>query len=213
MFDYARQDAHPLKLRLVGLRPMTSLVEKELALATGAIKRETVNWVPMWVDWDHSHRSEAASATAFRAITDIGELLWYVRHDTKKHGFHAIASTPLEAIDAATQAWEHRRRVRRDWARIDAMRKDLLWGRRKLRVTVQDAYDSALCTLGIQWFLRRMRLAHVDGVSGRTAAMLMKIEPQLGFVIHQALERETATTPVSQDLVAVAPARSDPGLS
>ncbi|WP_090207141.1 hypothetical protein [Yoonia litorea] len=192
MLRKAHRNAEALKKELVSLRPMTSLVEKELAIVTGAIKRETVNWVPMWVDWDNAVRAGASLATAVRAITDAGELLWYVRHDTKKHGYHSSADDPFHAVEQAEDAWNHRRRVRRDWARVEVVRKDLLWGRRKFRVLVQDAYDSALCSLGIQWFLKRMRLSHVDGISGRTAAILMKIEPQLGFVIHQALERETA---------------------
>lgn len=33
-------------------------------------------------------------------------------------------------------------------------------------------------------------------ISGRTAALLVKVEPQKGFVIYQALQREAALQPV-----------------
>ena len=187
---FQRTTPEALKIALVGLRPMSSLIEKELALATGAIKRETVNWVPMWVDWGNAVRSDETSATAVRAISDRFEPLWYVRHDTKRHGFHSTRTLPLEAIDEARRAWDHRRVVRSEWDEVLRVRRELLLGRRKLRVTQQDAFDSALCTIGIQWFLRRTGIGLVPSISGRSAALLMRIEPQLGFVIHQALQRE-----------------------
>ena len=91
-----------LMVSLVKARQMTSLMDQELALATGDIKRETVNWIPMWVDWGNSVRSDCATANAIRSITDHGELLWYVRHDTKKHGFHSSKEDPFDAIAEAT---------------------------------------------------------------------------------------------------------------
>lgn len=188
----SKAKAIELKQALVALRDETSLIERELALATGAIKRETVNWVPMWVDWENAMRSDRVGATAMRAISDAGELMWYVRHDRKKHGFHSQRGTPAEAIAEAEDAWERRRQVRGQWADIEKVRKELLLGRRRMFVRVQDAHDSPLCSIGIAWFLKRMGLSRVEGVSGRTAALLMKIEPQMGFVIHQAVLREAA---------------------
>ena len=192
MLFFSRAKTNEIKCKLVRERQMTSLLEQELALVTDALKRETVNWVPMWVDLANYVRSDLHSATATRAITDAGELLWYVCHDTKKHGYHAEQHDPFDAIEAAQKAWDHRRAVRAEWARVEQARRDLLLGRRKFRVTVQDAYDSALCALGTKWFMKRIGIAKSTTVSGRTAALLMKIEPQMGFVIHQAMTRETA---------------------
>lgn len=176
--------------RLVNTRQMTSLIERELALAVDEIKRETINWVPMWVDWGHAVRSDCDTATAVRAITDRAELLWYVRHDRKNHGYHSLQTCPFEAIEEAMGAWHQRATVRASWDEVQRLSRDLIIGRKKLRVTRQDAEDSALCTLGIDWFSRRFGLSAKRALSGRTAALLMKVEPQLGFVIHQAALRE-----------------------
>ncbi len=179
-----------LKNTLINTRELTSLMDREMALATGDVKRETINWVPMWIDWGHAFRSEKAKATAIRAIADTGDLLWYVRHDTKKHGYHSSISEPFQAIAEAEDAWNHRRVVRREWRDVVALSNELLTGRRKFSVTMQDIEDSALCSLGAKGFIKRFRLARRFPLSGRSAALLMKVEPQIGFVIHQAALRD-----------------------
>ncbi|MEE9426525.1 MAG: hypothetical protein V3V25_00125 [Paracoccaceae bacterium] len=183
-----------LKNTLINTRAMTSLLERELALATGEIKRETKNWVPMWVDWGHAFRSDKHTATAIRAISDTGELLWYVRHDAKKHGYHSCKVEPFQAISQARRAWHQRRVVRKEWANVVATSNELMTGRRKMTITLQDIEDSALCSLGASWFLKRFGLSHKQTFSGRTVALLMKIEPQVGFVIHQTALRYQSKT-------------------
>ncbi|MEP1768355.1 MAG: hypothetical protein ABJJ53_17165 [Sulfitobacter sp.] len=190
MIFYSKQTETKLKETLVSTRSMTSLIEKEMSLATGGIKRETVNWVPMWVDWNNSVRSETSSATAMRAITDKGELLWYVRHDVKKHGYHSTELFPFDAIREANAAWDQRQMVKRKWSEVVTAQKELLRGSSKYRVTMQDAEDSALCTLGIAWFRMRWGIGRKASISGRMAAILMAIEPQVGFVIYQAQKRQ-----------------------
>lgn len=195
-----------LQNTLINTRQMTSLIERDLALATNDVKRETVNWVPMWVDWGHTVRSDCSTATAMRAITNRGELLWYVRHDTKKHGYHALQDDPFDAINEAMEAWRKRRFVRYQWVDVRRLARDLLLGRQKLTVTLEDAEHSALCTLGIKWFRHRLHLTHKTTLSGRTAAALMKIEPQLGFVIYEAAVREGIWSTKPSDIAAEAPA-------
>ena len=195
-----RPNARAIALRnqLVNTRQMTSLLDRELALATNEVKRETINWVPMWVDWGHAIRSDCNTATALRAITDRSELLWYVRHDTKKHGYHSLHSDPFEAIHEALGAWQKRKLVRAEWQQVHHLSRDLIVGRKRLTVTREDAEDSALCTLGIKWFADRFKLSRKRSISGRTAALLMKVEPQLGFVIHQAALRENLLGPIRE---------------
>lgn len=186
---------------LINTRQMTSLIDREIALAANEVKRETVNWVPMWVDWNHAVRSDCNSATALRAITDHGELLWYVRHDSKKHGYHSLADCPFTAFDEAMQAWRMRKLVRGQWPQVRNLSRDLITGRKTLVVTVQDADQSALCSLGIKWFCDRLHISRKTALSGRTAALLMKIEPQLGFVIYEAAQRSGVWTREAADTV------------
>ena len=178
-----------LQKTLVNTRQMTSLIDREIALSSNEIKRETVNWVPMWVDWGNTVRSDCGTATAMRAISDKGQLLWYVRHDSKKHGFHSLEDDPFSAIDEAIEAWAKRAVVRVHWAKVVVLSRDLVRGRETLRITMEDAENSALCTLGIDWFRDRMHIAHRENISGRMAGLLMKVEPQLGFVIYEAAQR------------------------
>ncbi len=174
---------------LINTRKMTSLIDREMAVAASEVKRETVNWVPMWVDWGHTVRSDCTTATAIRSITDKGELLWYVRHDSKKHGYHSIASDPFSAIAEAMEAWRKRKRVRNQWPAVRELSRDLIAGRKHLTLTREDAEQSALCTLGINWFCERLHISEKRTLSGRTAAVLMKVEPQMGFVIFEAAQR------------------------
>lgn len=53
-------------------------------------------------------------------------------------------------------------------------------------------------TLGIKWFRDRLHISRKQTLSGRSAALLMKVEPQVGFVIYEAAQR-TGAWMVSQD--------------
>jgi len=205
----AKKSQTALQEMLINKRKMTSLMERELALALNEVKRETANWVPMWVDWGHTVRSDCNTATAIRAITDKGELLWYVRHDQKKHGFHSLESDPFDAFADAMVAWKKRALVRAHWAQVKALSRDLMLGREEFRITMDDAEQSALCTLGIKWFRERLHIANKPDISGRFAGFLMKVEPQIGFIIYEAALRtgvwakhsETNTGPASKPTV------------
>jgi len=189
MKSHSKPSITVLQNALINTRQMTSLIDREMALAANEVKRETVNWVPMWVDWSHAVRSDCNTATAMRAITDKGELLWYVRHDSKKHGYHSLADDPFSAFAEAMDAWQKRKLVRSQWPDVRKLARDLVSGRKTLTVTIDDAERSALCTLGIKWFRDKLHIGHKTTLSGRTAAVLMKVEPQMGFVIYEAAQR------------------------
>ncbi|MEL6642216.1 MAG: hypothetical protein AAFP98_13065 [Pseudomonadota bacterium] len=170
---------------LVAARGGLSLIEQDFAIEAQT-ERETADWVPMWVDLEHAVRSERHQATAYRAITDDGLLLWYVRHDRKKKGFHSRASTAVAAFADAARTWQIRREIRRNWDQLQALQSDILMGRKAVKVTVDDAKGGGLCALGIDGFMKRFGIAKRTQISGRLAALLMKVEPQVGFALYHA---------------------------
>ena len=171
--------------KLVRLRGDVSLIDEELATAT-RVRRVTDDWVPMWIDLDHAVRSDRLGATAYRAITDDGELLWYVCRDGKKKGYHALGSQASDAFDEAEGCWKRRKEIKKNWAALQALRWDLLVGRTQVPVTLSDAHQSGLCTLGVQGFLRRIGRPTTTRISGRFAAILMWLEPQAGYALYAA---------------------------
>lgn len=186
---HRRPHHRALIARLLMARPMTSLIERDLLGITVQIQPDNSDWVRMWVDPDHKVYSDCGNITAWRGITWEGELLWLVRHENKLRGYHSRHTCPFRAIEEAQNAWQERRRVREDWPEIKVLARDLFWGRQRMDVQIEDAHASALCTVGVQSFLARVGLGGWRKCSGRTAAILMLIEPQVGFVIFAARER------------------------
>jgi hypothetical protein len=181
--------------RLSLLRPRDpSIPAVAVHFRTEPIGRDIVvdreNWVRMWVDRGHCVRSACGLIEAQRGITIEGQPLWLVRHRDKAHGYHSAHSDPREAITEAEAAWAERRRVRQRWDEVEKIARELLRGRRRLRITIEDAYESALCEVGTRAFMRRVGLGRVRTLPGVAVALLMKIEPQVGFVIFRAHERE-----------------------
>lgn len=174
------------------MRPMTSLIERELLTATGDIVELRENWIRMWVDKGHAVSFDGGRITAFRGICDRGRPMWLVRRSDKRHGYHSLHADPVDAVEEAQAAWDARRDGRRRWDEVERFAADLLRGRERLVVTIEDAYESALCGPGIEAFLRRIGLGRVRRVSGRVAALMMKLEPQVGFVILAAMDRAAA---------------------
>lgn len=182
----------PLKAKLIGQRQMLSLIEKEIAMNVGDLVQDRENWVRMWVDTGHIVTSDNGIIQAFRGIDFDGTLMWLVRHPNKKHGYHSRLSDPFAAMLEATHAWQERRRVRGRWPLVKAIAWDLILGRKSFDVTRDDAHRSALCGAGVDAFMKRVGCEKRHGFQGRTAALLMLLEPQLGFVIYTAFEREQA---------------------
>lgn len=170
---------------LLDTRDGVSLLERDLAMAA-SIERETADWVPMWVDRDHAVRSNRLEATAYRAITDDGILLWYVCRDGKAKGYHSVAPTALAAFADAADKWARRREIKKNWGCLKRLRQDLLLGRVSFAVTLDDAHASGLCVLGIKGFMRRVGISGRTQISGRLAALLMCVESQVGFALYEA---------------------------
>ena len=183
----------PLQTRLVGERQMMSLMEKEIAVIVGDLVQDRENWVRMWVDTGHIVTSDDGTLQAFRGIDFDGTLMWLVRHPNKKHGYHSRLSDPFAAMIEANEAWADRRRVRARWPLVKSIAWDLILGRKSFAVTRADAHQSALCGAGIDAFMTRIGCKNRQALSGRTAAMLMLLDPQLGFVIYAAYEREQSS--------------------
>ena len=114
---------------------------------------------------------------------------------TQHAGAASSTDTLRKQLAQARAAWDERRRVRAHWPVVRRIARDLALGRRRLEVRIEDAHASALCTVGIEGFLRRIGLGRVRRVSGRTAALLMALEPQVGFVILAAHERAHGRLP------------------
>lgn len=185
LWPYTRKLREELAMQRVSASPASSLIET----GSGRIRRNRENWVTLWLDEGHAVSVDGGAITAYRGIESLGRLLWLVRHEAKRYGYHSLENDPYKAIHEALSAWEARREIRARWHVVEQVASDLLVGRRRFDVTLEDAHNSPLCSVGIDAFRRRMRIRHITRISGRTAALLMKIEPQLGFVIYQAYLR------------------------
>jgi len=178
-----------LKARLVKQRQMMSLMEKEIAIAMGEMVQNHENWVRMWVDTGHIITADDGKIMAFRGIDFDGTLMWLVQHPKKKFGYHSLKTDPFAAIDEAKMAWTERARVRAKWPEVQAHAWALFLGREKVTITRNDAYRSPLCAVGVDSFMKRIGLPQRQTISGRTAALFMLLDKQLGFVINSAIER------------------------
>jgi len=172
---------------------MISLMEKEIIPLVEPFARKRENWVPMWVDLGNRVACETGEAFATRAITDRGELLWFVRQSGQRLGYHSSETDPVAAMAQAREARRQRRMVRARWTEVQQLRKDILRGKESFEVHINDAYASPLCTLGIEGFMRRIGLGRVQRVPCRVAAAMTYIDEQVGFVLWQAWQRHNAT--------------------
>ena len=179
--------------RLARERQMMSLMEKEIIPLVEPFTRKRENWVPMWVDLGNRVACESGEAFALRAITDRGELLWFVRQSGQKLGYHSSQTDPVSAIAEARRARQQRRAIRGRWQDVKQLQRDILRGKERFEVHINDAYASPLCTLGIEGFMRRIGLGRVKRVPCRVAAGMMYIDEQVGFVLWQAWQRHNAT--------------------
>lgn len=184
-----RKHAH-LKARLVKERQMMSLMEKEIAIVIGDVVQNSENWVRMWVDTGHVVICDEAEIKAYRGIDVNGQLMWLVQHPKKSHGYHSCQADPFDAIAEAKSAWAERARIRAHWPQVRSLARSLVLGFETLTVTREDAYKSGLCSAGVDAFMTRIGLPQRQFLGGRTAALLMIIDRQLGFAVFSAYERE-----------------------
>lgn len=180
------------RLLLAKQRQMTSLIDQEIASQSSDMVFTKADWVPLYYDRGYAVQSDCGQMTAYRAVTLKGEYLWMVFSPTRTRGYHASATDPVEAMEQAQQSWSERRTVRSNWVEVEQTAKDLITGRQKFDVTIEDVYASPLCSLGIEGFREAFFIKRFNRVPGRLIALLMKVEPQLGFVIHEAKLRQGA---------------------
>lgn len=181
------------RLLLAQQRSMTSLMEMEIASAGPDMVFTKTDWVPLYYDRGHAVTAERGRITAFRALTLKGQFLWMVFVQDKVRGYHAMTDDPFDAIELAKASWAHRRAVRQEWDLVEATARDLLTGRQRFDVRIEDLHASPLCHLGCEGFRRAIGFGRVNRMPGWLAALAMKIEPQVGFVIHAAILRHRAT--------------------
>ena len=180
------------RLQLAQQRKSTSLIDQEIASAGPDMVFTKADWVPLYFDRGNDVSGDRGRIVAFRALTLKGQFLWMVFAQDKARGYHASTDDPFEAIEMAKASWAHRRAVRQEWHVIEATARDLIWGRQSFDVRREDLHASPLCSLGAEGFLAAIGAGRAQRLPGRLAALLMKIEPQMGFVLYEAMQREAA---------------------
>ncbi len=187
---------HPAAcLRLAQDRPMTSHIDSDVIAVSADMVFDRSDYVPLYYDLGHKITSDCGTIDAYRALAMTGDFHWLVFTPGKRKGYHAQCEDPFEAMERAKQCWAHRRAVRQEWVSVEATARDLLWGRQSFDVTVDDLIASPLCHMGIEGCRKTLGLSRVTRISGRLAALIMKIEPQMGFVIHAAMQRHGQPAP------------------
>lgn len=181
--------------RLALERQMMSLIDRDIIALGGDFVPLRSDWISLFYDAGHKIVSEDGSQYAYRAITTRGELLWFVFSNGKSRGYHSEASCPFEAFAQARAALDQRRQIKSRWSDVTSVARDLRRGRRRFDILIEDAHTSPLCAMGTRHFLRSVGLSGITRLSGFKLAWLMLLEPQLGFVIHQAALREGVLKP------------------
>ena len=176
--------------RLIMARPMTSLLDKEILLATDMIQPGSDRWVGALVDCGHFVPARDDRTVAWRAIDRRGVLFWLVTSRFEAMRYHATTPGPHAALAEAATAFARRRSARRHWPEIQTLRADLLHFRRRLTVTRADAQTGGLSLLAIASFCDRLGLGGRPGIPGWLAAMLMRLEPDIGFALLAAAHRQ-----------------------
>lgn len=155
----------------------------------GDIHWHKESWVKMWVDGSYLVRSPCDTMEARRGITVDGQIIWLVRHPMRPRAFHAVGHDPVMAFKRAQDAWKRCDRLRKNRDAMQSLARDLVLGRESFWITIEDAAASPLSAVEIRSFMNRMGLSGKARISGRFAALMSLIEPQVGFVIWTAFER------------------------
>lgn len=190
MQPFTRTSRRQRMQTLIMARPMTSLIEKEILLATDIIQPGFDRWVGALVDAGHFVPSEDGRIIAWRAIDRHGQLFWLVDSRFEAMRYHATHASAHAALTEASAAFACRRRAKRDWPQVEALRHDLLRFRRRLTVTRDDAQDAGLSMLAINSFCDRLGLGGRMRIPGWLAALLMGLEPDIGYALLAAARRQ-----------------------
>lgn len=201
-----RQRFDDLKQQLVMERQMTSLLERAILSVGPHLVRDRSNWVGCWMDTGYRVTADEGDIEAVRAITDAGQLIWMVRHPDKRFAYHADAHDPFAAMAQARKAWAARREIKSRWDEVRALRRDVVAGRRKLTVHIEDARDAGLCELGIRGFLTSLGQGARVRMPGRVLALLSYMEPQAAYALWAAHERGDRAVALEDYLTGLHPA-------
>ena len=177
---------------LIMARPMTSLLDKEILLATDMIQPGLDRWVGALVDCGNFVPTGDGRIVAWQAIDRRGCLFWLVVSRYEAMRYHSTQASPHAALTEAKAAFSRRRHAKREWPKIEALTHDLLHFRRRLTVTRDDAQDAGLSMLAISSFCERVGLGQRMRIPGWLAAFLMRWEPDIGFALHAAAKRQGA---------------------
>lgn len=190
--------------RLAKERQMISHIDRDIIALGGDFIPERSDWVSLFYDSGHKVTSDDGSQFAYRAITTRGELLWFVFSKGKSRGYHSEATCPFAAFEEARTALDQRRRIKTRWDEVRRVARALRQRRMRFDILIEDAHSSPLCPMGTRHFLRSVGLPGITRLSGFKLAWLMLLEPQLGFVIHQAALRE-GVLPDTASAAAISP--------
>lgn len=176
--------------RLAQERQMMSLIDQDIIALGGDFIPQRSDWISLFYDSAHKVTSDDGSQYAYRAITTRGELLWFVFSNGKARGYHSEADCPFDAFKEARAALAQRRQIKSRWTELQRIARALRRRQARFDILIEDAHSSPLCPMGTRHFLRSVGLSGITRLSGFKLAWLMLLEPQLGFVIHQAALRQ-----------------------
>lgn len=180
------------RARLAVERKLLSADYPGLMATSGDIEWHNESWVKMWIDRSYIVHSPCGTMHARRGITVDGQIIWLVQHPVRPRAFHAVGHDPAMAFRRAADAWARCDALRALRPEIKALARDLIWGRARLDITIEDAAASPLSAVEVRSFMARLRLSGTRQISGRLAALLTFVEPQVGFVIWTAHQRRNA---------------------
>jgi len=192
---HALQRPGALFHKLADERRMMSQSERDTLVENAVFTYVDRTWVTLWYDPGHAIRSNCGGMTAYRAITTTGDLLWYVAPEGDAPVYHAQCADPFEAIEHATVALGAQADLNRRWIHIERLAQDLRSGALQFDVTLEDARLAPICPNGFRALMASVGLFGARSISGRTAAVLMKVEPSVGYIIHAAWIRTQAPVP------------------
>lgn len=208
-FDTRRLPAEDLKKKLIEQRPGLTLSDRQALQDGDHLEYNTDNWVRSWIDTGHviTHRSGRVEAT--RAITESGLLIWMIQLQGNKFAFHADRQNVDDAFKQASEARRARKAIAARYDEYRKLRRQLLLGNRKLRISVDDARRAGLCELGIQGFLHRVGLGGRHDFSGRLLAVLSFMDRQVGYAVFEGHLRDLSAQSAGHELasMSVAPVR------
>ena len=191
--------------KLASTRKSLSQAETEALVKANTFTYVDRVWVTLWFDPEHMVTSDCGGMTAYRAITSTGDLMWYVAPEGDAPVYHAQCADPFEAMEHAAASVGIQSDISRRWAHIERLAGDLRSGTLDFDVTFEDARHSPACPTGFRAIMASMGLFGARAISGRVAAMLMRVEPGIGFIIHAAWVKSHVDTKTRPGILTVKP--------